>query len=241
MATLSRRLIKSEIAGGRLKIEPFDPSLVEPASIDLRLGPRILASPLGPEALGRVIVLTEENSTYAIKTGQMVSVMSWERLELPLDLCARFGVRSSLARRGVVPFGGIQLDPGFRGYLILSLQNVGPEPIALRLRETLFTVEFNRLEESAEEADQGAYQNQLDFPQDQYDFILKTRTTSLAEIPTLRQEVSRLNVLVQELTEQLHDPDEGLNLKPEVEKKLKQSGHGERISLEQMQRKLGIQ
>jgi len=161
----------------------------------------------------------------------MVSVLSAERLELPLDMSGRFGIRSEFARRGLNAFGGIQLDPGFEGRLIVNLLNVGPEPITITFGEPFFSVEFQRLEEPAESGYSGTYQYQEDFPQEQYEFIISARTTSLAEIPTLRQEVARLSVLVEELEEKLPDPDEGLELRPEIENRLRHSLQAARDSL----------
>ncbi len=220
MAMLSGRQIKELVHSKKLIISPFDESLVQPASYDLRLGSRILASPLGAEKLGMVIDLTPEKNKYQIQSGQMVGVLSYEKLKIPLDISGRFGIRSFFARLGIIAFGGLQLDPGFRGRLTMNLLNVGPEPLTITLREPLFSVEFQKLEEPAEMAYSGPYQGQQDFPGDQYNFIIAARTTSLAEIPTLRQEVARLNVLMEQIGDWLPDPDEGLEIKPEVKEKL---------------------
>lgn len=223
MAILSGAQIERLVKARELVIDPFDAALVQPATYDLQLGPKILASPLSQEIAGMVVKLTDRSPSYKIQSGQMIGAISEETLRLPLDICGRFGIRSGFARRGLNAFGGIQLDPGFEGRLIMNLLNVGPEPVTITLGEALFSVEFQRLEEPAKTAYSGAYQYQDDFPADQYDFILSARTTSLAEIPTLRQEVARLNVLIQELRETLPDPDEGLELKPEIEERLQQS------------------
>lgn len=220
MSTLSGRQIAQLVRSGHLIIKPFDENLVQPASYDLRLGPRILASPLGEKIAGRVIDLPQEQHEYQIQSGQMVGVLSAERLSLPLDIAGRFGIRSSFARLGINAFGGLQLDPGFRGRLLMNLLNVGPEPVRVALNMAIFSVEFQRLEEPAEIGYSGPYQDQDDFPSDQYNFILGARTTSLAEIPMLRQEVARLSVLIEELEERLPDPDEGFELRPEVKEKL---------------------
>lgn len=221
MAILPDHHIKKLVKSGKLVINPFDEKLVHPASYDLCLGGKILASPLGPDELGATIELNEKKSSYWIQTGQMVGVISAEWMELPLDLCGGdFGIRSEYARRGIVAFGGVQLDPGWRGRLTLNLQNVGPEPVKITLNDPIFTVVFYRLEEPAEEGYSGNYQDQDDFPQEQYDYILSAHTTSLAEIPTLRQEMAKLNVLLEELEERLPDPDEGLELNPEFERSL---------------------
>ncbi len=223
MGTLSDTQIRRLVKSGELVIEPFDDSLVQPASYDLRLGGKILASPLGVDILGATIELNEKTPSYRVQPGQMVAIISAEVLGLPLDVCGRFGIRSEFARRGLDPFGGPQLDPGFRGRLTLSLVNVGPEPVTLTRGMPMLSVEFNRLEEPAERGYQGQYQGQEDFPPDQYEFILSAHTTSLAEIPSLRLEVARLSILVEELDEKLPDPDEGLELRPEAEDRLRRS------------------
>lgn len=243
MGTLSGRQIKEMVKKSHLVIEPFDESLVQPATYDLRLGSRILASPLSAEKLGVVVELTDKDSSYRIHSGQMVGVISMERLRIPLDISGRFGIRSAFARQGINAFGGLQLDPGFRGRLTLNLLNVGPEPIKLELHEPLFSVEFQRLEEPAEVEYSGPFQDQDDFPADQYNYILSARTTSLAEIPNLRLDITRLSALIEELEEALPDPDEGLELKPEIEYRLLQSSKLSRdffISAGEIQKKLNL-
>ncbi|MFC2018626.1 dCTP deaminase [Chloroflexota bacterium] len=225
MGILSDRQISKMVDDGKLRITPFNPAQVQGASYDLGLGAKILASPVGPEHLGKVIVLSKEKPAYGILPGQMVGVLSHEKLEIPLTLCGRFGIRSSFARLGINAFGGLQLDPGFRGRLIMNLLNVGPEPVTVKLGDILFSVEFERLDEPAEAPYSGPYQDQDDFPQDQYDFIISAHTTSLAEIPTLRMEISRLSNVIEELEESLPDSDEGLELRPEIINRLKKSSN----------------
>ena len=225
MSVISGRQIKQFIKQGKLRIEPFDDKQLQPASYDLKIGTKILASPTGPEKLGRVIVLSKDKPSFSIEPGQMVGVISHERLNLSLEICGRFGIRSCFARMGINAFGGLQLDPGFNGRLIMNLLNVGPESVTLKLNDILFTVEFELLDEEAESPYNGPYQEQDDFPEDQYNYIMSAHTTSLAEIPTLRTEVARLSNVIEELEESLPDPDEGLNLKPDIKKKLEKSAH----------------
>lgn len=223
MGILSDSQIRRLVESRELVIRPFDEDLVQPASYDLRVGNKILASPLSPEILGAVVELNDISPTYNVQSGQMIAGISSEWLELPLNICGRFGIRSEFSRRGMNAFGGLQLDPGYHGRLMVSMLNVGPEPISVSLGEPMFTIELQTLDEPADAGYEGAYQGLDDFPKDQYDFILTARTTSLAEIPTLRQEVRRLNVLIEELEEKLPDSDDGLVLRPEVEERLRRS------------------
>ena len=244
MATLSDVLIIEMVKTGHLVIDPFDESLVEPATYDLRLGSPVLASPLGPDEFGKRVELTLQEPNYWIQTGQMVAVLSLERLEFPLDVCsAGFGIRSEFAGQGINAFGGVQLDPGWRGHVTINLQNVGPEPVKITFGNPLFTVAFSRLETPASRGYSGDNQDQGDFPEKQYDFILSARTTSLAEIPTLRQQVAHLTILIEELEERLPDLDEGLELKSEIEERLSLSLGTPReklLSPEEAWRKYGI-
>ena len=244
MSVLADFQIIELVRSGHLVIDPIDPELVQPATYDLRVGPAVLASPLGPDELGQQIELTEQNPSYSIQTGQMVAVISAERLEFPLDICGgAFGIRSKLARRGIIAFGGVQLDPGWRGHVTINLQNVGPEPVKLTLGEPLITVTFQRLEQPASKGYEGEHQDQNEFPAEQSEYILSARTTSLAEIPTLRREVARLNVLVEALTDMLPDPDAGLELKEEVYERLNRSLAKPRdslLTLEEMRDRLKL-
>ena len=239
MAVLAGKQIIKLVNERKLKIWPFKKNLIQPASYDLRLGKRILAGPLGPEKLGEVVDFSEKRPSYDIKSGQMVGIISYEKLEFPLDICGRFGVRSSYARLGIDAFGGLQLDPGFKGKLIMNLLNVGPEPITISMKEPVFTVEFERLEEPADVPYSGPYQDQNDFPDEQYNFILHARTTSLAEIPTLRMEIAHLSNVIEELEESLPDPDIGFEIRPEIIERLQKSSAlpgRSLISIEKMRR-----
>ncbi len=223
MGMLSGSQIRRLVESGELVLSPFDQDLVQPASYDLLLGPKILASPLSQDILGAVIELNDNSPSYKVQSGQMVAAISQERVQLPLSICGKIGIRSEFARKGMNSFGGPQIDPGYEGRLTLSLLNVGPEPITLSLGTPFFTVEFQSLDEPAPVGYEGSYQAMDDFPKDQYDFILSARTTSLAEIPTLRQEVHRLHLVIEELEEKMPDPDENLELRPETAERLQAS------------------
>jgi dCTP deaminase len=126
-------------------------------------------------------------------------------------------------------FGGIQVDPGFVGRLVISLVNVGPELIEIKMGTPAFTIEFQKLEEPAIKPYTGEYQCQDDFPAEQYNFILSAHTVSLAEIPDLRQQIRQLNdrlaiidVLREDIEELLGEPDQGLELREEVKERLRQ-------------------
>ena len=194
MSVLSNTsLIKLHEAGSRF-ITPFREDSLEPASYDMHLYWKLLVSPTRREK-GRIVNLNEEvNDTFLIDTGRLVGVLTEEEFNMPLDLSARFGLRSEFTRRGLVAFAGIQVDPGFTGRLAMSLFHTGPEPIELVNGQRMFSVEFHRLEEPATRGYTGIYQGHVDFHPAQERFILEANTASLSEIGDLPSELETLSL-----------------------------------------------
>lgn len=194
MSVLSDTSLAKLYESGVHFITPFREGSLEPASYDMHLHWRLLVSPTRREQ-GRIVDLRNEaNSRFMIDTGRLIGVLTEEEFEMPLDLAARFGLRSEFTRRGLVAFAGIQIDPGFKGRLAMSLFHTGPEPIELLDGQKMFTVEFHRLEEPATKGYAGIYQGNIDFHPAQEKFILEANTASLSEISDLPGELETLSL-----------------------------------------------
>jgi dCTP deaminase len=192
MSVLSDTSILEAISSKSLSIQPFHSDALQPASYDMRLHWKLLVSPTRHEK-GRIVDLRKEsNHEFAVEPGRFMGVLTEEKLFFPLSLTGRFGLRSEFTRHGLVAFGGIQIDPGFKGRLAISLFHAGPEPLKLKHKQRMFTVEFHALDHAASSGYKGPFQGQTDFHKMQKEFILNAHTTSLAEIATLPDEVSSL-------------------------------------------------
>ena len=195
MSVLTGKLIK-ELAETKKLIEPFNKDALQPASYDLAVGRHVLLGPLQSEITGRAANLEKEpGKTVKIKSGQFAATLTQEYLRFPLNICARLGIKSKFTRQGLIAFGGLQADPGWSGHLSISLFNVGPEDIELKLGERMFSIEFHKLEGETEPY-KGEYQDQRYFPPDQLNHVLTVRTTALAEIPVLRERIAKLESAV---------------------------------------------
>lgn len=106
-------------------VTPFDPVLVNPASIDVRLGDTILiesvqsrelvAYPLGQHC---------EDNPYELKPGQFCLAQTVETFNLPDTIAAQFMLKSSRAREGLEHLMAGYCDPGWHGsVLTLELHN----------------------------------------------------------------------------------------------------------------------
>ena len=138
---LSDRDILDEIDAGRITMEPFDPEMVQPASIDVRLDRyfRVFENHRYPhidpaqaqDDLTRE-VQAEGDEPFILHPGEFVLGSTYEEVSLPADLAARVEGKSSLGRLGLLTHATAGfVDPGFSGHVTLELANVATLPIKL--------------------------------------------------------------------------------------------------------------
>src|ERR1700694_2424219 len=124
-SVLSDGTIARLVAEGRIRIDPWDADLVQPASVDLRLGDsfRVFhnhrASAIDmrkpPENLTEEVVVPPEES-FVIPPGEFCLGRTMEWVELPDDIVARIEGKSSLGRLGlIVPRTARFRDPRWEG------------------------------------------------------------------------------------------------------------------------------
>jgi len=140
-AVLSDGTILRLVEEGRIRIDPWDPGLVQPASVDLRLGDsfrvfhnhRASAIDLRhpPENLTEEVLVPGEQS-FVIHPGEFCLGRTLEWVELPDDIVARIEGKSSLGRLGLIVHATAGFcDPGWKGTLTLELNNLTRIPIKL--------------------------------------------------------------------------------------------------------------
>ena len=136
----SDRSIKEAIDAGKILIDPYEPSYVQPSSVDLRVGDgfRIFVNhryseidPRSPqEDLTQLIEVGEE--PFMLHPGEFVLGSTLERVGLGEDVVARLEGKSSLGRLGLLIHSTAGfIDPGFEGHITLELSNVATLPIAI--------------------------------------------------------------------------------------------------------------
>jgi dCTP deaminase len=140
-SVLSDGTIRRLVDEGRISIKPWDPSMVQPASVDLNLGPSFrvfhnfrvpaidLADP--PTNLTEHVELADGES-FVIHPGEFVLGRTEEYVEIPDDIVARIEGKSSLGRLGLIVHATAGfVDPGFKGTLTLEITNLTRVPIIL--------------------------------------------------------------------------------------------------------------
>ncbi len=159
-SVLSDGTILQLVQDGRIGIDPWDPKLVQPASVDLRLGDsfrvfhnyRASAIDLRrpPENLTEEVVVGAEES-FVIHPGEFCLGRTLEWVELPDDIVARIEGKSSLGRLGLIVHATAGFcDPGWRGTLTLELNNLTRVPIKLYPGGLIAQLSFMTLDRAAE-------------------------------------------------------------------------------------------
>ncbi|MFH8380118.1 dCTP deaminase [Kitasatospora sp. NPDC001159] len=138
---LSDKDIRTEIDLGRVVIDPYDPAMIQPSSIDVRLDrffrvfenhkyPHIDPSEEQPD-LTR-LVEPDGDEAFILHPGEFVLASTYEVITLPEDVASRLEGKSSLGRLGLLTHSTAGfIDPGFSGHVTLELSNVATLPIKL--------------------------------------------------------------------------------------------------------------
>jgi len=156
---LSDRTIRRLLDEGRIEIEPYDESLLQPSSVDVRVDRyfRVFHNARYPfidvrepqEDLTELVEVGTE--PFILHPGEFVLGSTLERIRLPDDLVARLEGKSSLGRLGLLIHSTAGfIDPGWDGHVTLELSNVANLPITIYHGMKIGQLSFVQLSEPAE-------------------------------------------------------------------------------------------
>lgn len=124
MAVLCDWEIQARCLGSQM-VTPFEPELLNPASLDVRLGDELMIEVMDSRELIRVDISdrTKENP-YLLLPGEFCLAHTVEEFCLPEDISAQFVLKSSRARAGLNHLLAGWCDPGWgtSGSSVLTLE-----------------------------------------------------------------------------------------------------------------------
>ena len=138
---LSDRDIRAEVEAGGLKLDPWEPDLIQPSSVDVRLDrffrvfnnqryTHIDPAQQQDDLTSQVEIA--DGDPFVLHPGEFVLGSTLEVITLPIHLASRLEGKSSLGRLGLITHATAGfIDPGFSGHITLELSNVANLPITL--------------------------------------------------------------------------------------------------------------
>jgi dCTP deaminase len=133
--------LRKAVAAGRIGIEPFDESAIQPSSIDVRVDSlfRVFRNHTAgvidvKQDMSGLAELVEipDDGVFMLHPGEFVLGSTLERISVPDDLVARIDGKSSLGRLGLLIHSTAGfVDPGWDGNITLELANVASLPITI--------------------------------------------------------------------------------------------------------------
>ena len=110
--------------------------------------------------------------------------LTLEIIRLGPQYVGRFGLRSKFARKGLIATTGPQIDPGYRGRLIIGITNLSPRPVTLSYGDDFLSVEFHRLQEPSTKPYNGPYQGRETLGAEEIEAIAESEGMALSEVLT---------------------------------------------------------
>ncbi|WP_062200508.1 dCTP deaminase [Demequina salsinemoris] len=157
---LSDRDIRAEIESGRVALDPYDATMIQPASIDVRLDKLFrvfdnhkyaaIDPAIDQPELTRLVEVAD-GKPFVLHPGEFVLGATYESVTLPDDVAARLEGKSSLGRLGLLTHSTAGfIDPGFEGNVTLELSNTATLPINLWPGMKIGQLCFFRMSSAAE-------------------------------------------------------------------------------------------
>ena len=156
MSQLSDVSIMEAMERGHIGIDPWDPSMLQPASIDVTLG----TSWLVPATKGKVVTVRNRDASYVslettqhhLHPGEFALATTREVITLSDHVAAKFEGKSSLGRMGIMTHvtAGF-IDPGFSGQITLEVCNVSPWTLVFDAGIKIGQLVFTNLDTPASE------------------------------------------------------------------------------------------
>lgn len=182
--------IREAIDSGKIVIDPFEPNQIQPASIDLRVGPE------GATTKTKQKVDIKSRGYITLEPGDFGVIQILESIKFDNQHAGRIGLRSKFARKGLIATTGPQIDPGFHGTIILGLTNLTPQNVPISYNDDVLTLEIHRLQQPVGKVYDGPYQGRRGLGPEELEAVAESEGMALSEVlTTLRTLTSNVGEL----------------------------------------------
>ncbi len=168
MSVLTKDKILKYVKKGKIKIEPFNPESVGPASVDLTLGNKFRVFIKSKKIYDADNLANHHDVTkliaaesIVVKPQETVLGITYEKISLPDNICGWLEGRSRFARLGLmIHISSSFMQPGISNHQVLEISNMGHVPLRLHAGTKICHFVFQRTIGRAKY--QGKYQDQTE-------------------------------------------------------------------------------
>ena len=153
--------IEAEIFG-----DNFSKDSIQTASYDFRVGGKAVIT----EEKGFKEVNVEKEQII-LHPHESAILQSYEKVRFPLFLLGRLGAMTDLTLHGIDSLIGIHVDPGYEGYIDITLYNIGNSAFILDFKQPFVTMEICYLAIQPQKAYEGPNFHDKNFIESEIDAI----------------------------------------------------------------------
>lgn len=138
---LSDHSIREYVHSGQIALNPWDPEMIQPSSVDIHLDRYFrlfnnhrydVIDPAAEQDSLTSLVEVPADGCFVLHPGEFVLGSTFEQVTLGDAVAARLEGKSSLGRLGLLTHSTAGfIDPGFSGHVTLELSNTATMPIKL--------------------------------------------------------------------------------------------------------------
>jgi dCTP deaminase len=108
-------------------------------------------------------ILDENNQYLTIEPGDFALLETEEDINVPSNLMGFISVRFKYKKMGLVNISGFHVDPGYKGKLIFSVYNAGPDDIIMKKGTPVFMIFFLTLTQDLSELEKDIRNDDEDY------------------------------------------------------------------------------
>lgn len=115
------------------------------ASYNIRVGKKAVV-----EARDETIELSDYKEI-VLEPFEVAIIETYEKVNIPNNLIARWNIRVTLAYEGLIWVGGPQVDPGYKGHLYCPIYNMSDKKVVLKYKDIIATMDFVQTTEPSDD------------------------------------------------------------------------------------------
>ncbi len=175
MTILNNSEIRSLVSTSGLIADTDDDSF-QPCSYDMRIGTIFRDGQVINQHHAR------NNEQISLKPGEVITMTTLETLKLPENIAGTAYAINAQSSEGLLVLNPGHVDPGYEGYLTVMAVNMRRVPYVVSLKDKIFTIVFQRLENAAVPAYKSSQRPRSDKERDLNKKVVEKAVSSLADL-----------------------------------------------------------